>query len=93
MMGHHRVIRPCFKATLREDVCKELDKVHYLRVKIELENGRYFATTAGDQSTSILRTMIRSNAIAMLPHKLSVVPAGEDVDVHLIRGDIAMLEK
>ncbi len=93
MMGHHRVTRPRFKATLREDASKKPDKIKYLRVRIELENGRYFASTAGDQSTSMLRTMIRANAIAVLPKGRSVVAAGEEVDVHLIRGDAAMLEK
>ena len=93
MMGHHRVIKPCFKATLREDVSKKPGKAQFLRVRIELENGRYFATTAGDQSTGMLRTMIRANAIAVLPKEFSVLAAGQEVDVHLMRGDVAMLEK
>lgn len=91
MMGHCRVIRPCFKATLREDTYKKPGKVLFLRVRIELENGRYFVTTAGDQSTGILRTMIKANAIAVLPKELAVVAAGEEVDVHLLRSDMAML--
>ena len=93
MMGHLRVLRPCFKATIKEEVSKKADRVVYLRARIELENGRYVVTSAGDQSTSILRTMINANAIAVLPEKTSLVAVGEVVDVYLIRNDIAMLEK
>jgi len=93
MMGHRQVIRPCFKATLREETHKKPGKVLFLRVRVELENGRLFAVTAGDQSTGILRTMIRANAIAVLPKELTVVSAGEEVDVHLLRYDIPLLEK
>jgi molybdopterin molybdotransferase len=92
MMGHRRVIKPYVKAVLREEARKKPGKVHFLRVRIEVEDGRYWATTSGDQNTGILRTMIRANAIAVLPKESSVVAAGTEVDVHLLRGDAAMLE-
>lgn len=93
MMGHRRVIKPYFKATLREEVCKKPGKVHFLRVRIEIENGRYFAVSSGNQNSGIQRTMIRANAIAVLPKELAVVAAGEEVDIHLLRGDISLPEK
>lgn len=92
MMGHRRVIKPYLKATLREEAHKKPGKVHFLRVRIEVEDGRYWATTSGDQNTGILRTMIRASAIAVLPKERTVVAAGEEVDVHLLRSDAAMLE-
>jgi len=45
------------------------------------------------RSACRLRTMLRANAVAMLPQEPSVVAAGEEVDVHLLRGDVAMLEE
>jgi molybdopterin molybdotransferase len=92
MMGHRRVIKPYVKAILREEARKKPGKVHFLRVRIEVEDGRYWATTSGDQNTGILRTMVRANAIAVLPKDRTVVAAGEEVDVHLLRSDAAMLE-
>ena len=92
MMGHQRVIKPYVKATLREEARKKPGKAHFLRVRVEVENGRYWATTSGDQNTGILKTMIRANGIAVLPKEKTVVAAGEEVDVHLLRGDVAMLE-
>jgi len=92
MMGHKRVIKPFIKAVLREKAIKKPGKVNFLRVRIEVENGRYWATTSGDQHTGILRTMVRANAIAVLPRDSVLVEAGEEVDVHLLRGDVGMLE-
>jgi molybdopterin molybdotransferase len=92
MMGHRRVIRPYVKATLRGEVRKKPGKVHFLRVRIEVENGVRWAIPAGDQHTGILRTMVRANAIAVLPKEKTVFADGEEVAVHLLRGDVEMLE-
>jgi molybdopterin molybdotransferase len=92
MMGHRRVIRPYVKAILRGEVRKKPGKVHFLRVRIELENGVRCAIPAGDQHTGILRTMVRANAIAVLPKEKTVFTDGEEVAVHLLRGDVEMLE-
>ena len=93
MMGLRRVIRPYVQATLRSEVRKKAGKVHFLRVKIEVENGRNWATSAGDQNTGILRTMLRTNGIAVLPKDKTVFSPGEEVAVHLLHGDVGMLEE
>ena len=93
MMGHRRVIKPYVQATLRTEVRKKAGKVHFLRVRIEVENGRYWAVSAGDQNTGILGTMLRANGIAVLPRDKTVFAAGEEVAVHLLHGDVGMLEE
>jgi len=93
MMGHRGVIKPYVRATLRGEVRKKPGKVHFLRVKIEVENGKYWATTAGDQNTGILGTMLRANGIAVLPKDKTVFSPGEEVEVHLLRSDTGMMEE
>ncbi|HEX9850283.1 gephyrin-like molybdotransferase Glp [Candidatus Deferrimicrobium sp.] len=93
MMGHRGVIKPYVKATLRDEVRKKPGKVHFLRVKIEVENGVNWATTAGDQNTGILGTMLRANGIAVLQKDKTVFSRGEEVAVHLLRSDVGMLEE
>lgn len=93
MMGHRRVIKPYVRATLRTEVRKKAGKVHFLRVRIEVENGMNFAVPAGDQNTGILRTMLRANGIAVLPKEKTVFSPGEEVAVHLLHGDVGMLEE
>ena len=93
MMGHRGVIKPYVQATLRSEVRKKPGRVHFIRVRIEMENGVHWATSAGDQNTGILGTMLRANGIAMLPKDKAVFSAGEVVSVHLLRGDVGMLEE
>jgi molybdopterin molybdotransferase len=93
MMGHRRVIKPYVRAVLRSEVRKKPGKMHFLRVRIEVENGVHWATSAGDQNTGILTTMVRANGIAALPKEKTVFSAGEEVPVHLIRGDVGMTEE
>ena len=92
MMGHRRVIRPYVTSTLRQEVRKKPGKVNFLRVRVEVENDRYIADTAGDQKTSILRTMVNANGIAVLPKEATAFPAGTEVKVHLLDREMEMLE-
>ena len=92
MMGHRGVFRPFVRAVLREDARKKAGKLNFLRVQVELVDGRYLASASGNQHTGILRTMVRANALAVLPAEASLVPAGTEVDVHLLRDDQFMLE-
>jgi len=93
MMGHRRVIKPYVQATLRGEVHKKPGRVHFVRVRIEVENGVHWATSAGDQNTGILGTMLRANGIAVLPKEKTVFSPGEEVAVHLLHGDVGMLEE
>jgi molybdopterin molybdotransferase len=93
MMGHRRVVRPFVKATLKEDARKKPGKVNFIRVRVEIKEGRYIASTAGDQHTGILRTMVNANGLAVLPQEASFLPAGTEVDLQILREEIAMLEK
>ena len=83
MMGRTRVVRPLVKATLVGEARKKPGKVHFLRVGIEVRGGEYFATSAGDQNTGILRTMVLADALAVLPADRTSFAAGEKVDLLL----------
>jgi molybdopterin molybdotransferase len=93
MMGHRRVVKPYVQATLRGEVRKKPGKVHFLRVRIEVENGIHWATSAGDQNTGILKTLLRANGIAVLPKEKTIIAAGDEVAVHLLRSDVGMMEE
>ncbi|MBT1076178.1 molybdopterin molybdotransferase MoeA [Geobacter grbiciae] len=93
MMGYRRVVRPFVKAILREDAKKKPGKVNFLRVQVTVQEGRFVASTAGDQHTGILRTMVRANGLALLPLEASIVHAGSEVDLMLLRDDVTMLER
>ena len=84
MMGRKKAVRPLVKATLTGEVRKKAGKVNFLRVGIEVRDGRYFVASSGDQNTGILRTMVLADALAVLPADRTSFAAGEKVDVFLL---------
>jgi molybdopterin molybdotransferase len=92
MMGHRRVIKPFVKAVLQSKARKKPGKINFLRVKLTSENGKYLAFSSGDQNTGILKTMLMADAIAMLPADRTEFSPGEEVDVHILSGNVEMLE-
>jgi molybdopterin molybdotransferase len=91
MMGHQRVVRPFVKGVLKEDTKKKPGKVNFIRVRVTIEDGRYTASTAGDQHTGILRTMVCANGLAVLPREATFLPAGTEVDLQILRDEVTML--
>ncbi|MEN8729739.1 MAG: molybdopterin-binding protein, partial [Desulfuromonadales bacterium] len=84
MMGHQRVIKPLVRAVMTETFTKKPGRVQFLRVRVVNDGGRLLASSAGDQNTGILLTLLRANGIAVLPAELEQVNTGEEIDVHLI---------
>jgi molybdopterin molybdotransferase len=82
MQGRQRVLRPLFKAILRDEQSKKPGKVQIIRLRLEKEGGRWYATSAGNQQTAILKTMVDAQAIAVLPAESTRFAAGDEVDVH-----------
>jgi len=93
MMGHRRVIKPLVKVILQNDARKKPGKINFLRVRLRYENGRYLAYSSGDQNTGILKTMLLADAIAVLPADRISFSPGEELDAHLISGNVDMLEE
>jgi molybdopterin molybdotransferase len=91
-MGHKRVLKPFIKAVLQNEARKKPGKINFLRVRLKSESGRYLAYSSGDQNTGILKTMLMADAMAMLPADRTTFTAGEEVDVHILSGNVEMLE-
>ena len=90
MQGHQRVLRPLFKVVLREALKKKQGKVQIVRLRLEKEGGRWYASSAGNQQTAILKTMVDAQAIAVLPAESTAFAAGEEVQVHFYGNHIEM---
>lgn len=93
MMGHRRVIKPLIEATLLTDLTKKrLGVLNFQRVSIEVRDGKYLASCSGDQNTGILKTMVRADALALLPEDRDHFTAGDQVKIHLLGSNADMLE-
>ena len=92
MQGHRLVLRPLFKAVLREGLTKKPGKINIVRVRLEKDGERWFASSAGNQQTAILKTMINAQALAVLPAESSHFAAGDEVNVHFYGSHIELVE-
>jgi molybdopterin molybdotransferase len=84
LQGVTPALRPLARAQLAEPVRKRHARVQFLRVQVRSEAGRLVASSAGDQNTGILSTMVRANGIAVLPAERERFEAGDEVDVLLL---------
>ena len=90
MQGYQKVLQPLFKAVLRGPLSKKPGKVQIVRLHLEKERGCWYATSAGNQQTAILKTMVDAQAIAVLPAESSHFAAGDEVDVHFYGNHIEL---
>jgi molybdopterin molybdotransferase len=85
MMGHTRIFRPVAQAVLVEGFEKPRGRMYLVRVTLEERDGELFARLTGEQSSAVLLSMVRADALAMIPADSSGVPAGGRVAVQLLR--------
>ncbi|MBK9968988.1 MAG: molybdopterin molybdotransferase MoeA [Holophagales bacterium] len=86
LMGHARLLRPettgVFEGAFRKSV--QDGKVHLIRVRARREDGRLVVAPSGPQGSGILSSMLRSNALALVPADALALKTGDEVPVHLI---------
>lgn len=86
MMGHGRLLRPEVAAVFEGSFRKSAPdgKVHLVRVRARREGGRVLVSPSGPQGSGILSSMLRSNALALVPGDVNALKPGDEVTVHLI---------
>ena len=86
LMGHGKLLRPeatgVFEGSFRKTV--QDGKVHLIRVRARREDGRLVVAPSGPQGSGILSSMLRSNALALVPADALSLKAGDEVQVHLV---------
>ena len=92
MMGHKETVKPLFPAVLQGELRKKKGQTQLMRVRLEYSGGKYLALSAGKQDTGLVRTMMEANAVAVLPAEREFFATGEEVQVHLLGGEVGMTE-
>ncbi len=91
MMGHHTVLKTLHRATLTEPIKKKPGRLQILRVSINIDqDGEMLVSSAGDQNTGILRTLVNARGIALLAAERDFFAAGEKIDIHLFGASTAL---
>ena len=84
MMGHQRVLNPFVPAILASDVHKRPGHARLLRVRLEQREGMLWAWSAGKQDTGVQKTLLRADALALLPEDRISFSAGEAMSVQML---------
>lgn len=92
VMGYKRILRPCVRAVLQENVSKRPGRVKLLRVRLESGKGTIKAFSSGDQSTGMLKTLNRADGIAVLSAERTSFAPGDEVEVHVMSSNAVMRE-
>jgi molybdopterin molybdotransferase len=92
MMGHTKVLRRTVPGFLQGCLRKKPGRLSFLRVHVTVEGGRYLVGSPADQSTGILKTTLKANALALLPADRSEYRAGDQVELQIIDPTLEMEE-
>jgi molybdopterin molybdotransferase len=84
MMGHLNLFRPLIEAELAEEIKMKGDRLHLVRCKLFEKDGVMFASTAGNQSSGALRSMILADGLMILPPDKTPFTAGSRVRVQIL---------
>ncbi|MDX2478743.1 MAG: molybdopterin molybdotransferase MoeA [Desulfuromusa sp.] len=91
MMGHRTVLKTLHRATLTEPIKKKVGRLQILRVAVSInQDGEMLVSSAGDQNTGILRTLVNAQGIALLAAERDFYAAGEKIDIHLLGATTAL---
>jgi molybdopterin molybdotransferase len=85
MLGRPDWERPTLRAIVRERVHNTDSRRFYGRcVVTQGEDGRWYADLTGPQGSNILTGMSIANALTVIPEDVSVVEAGEEIEVMML---------
>jgi molybdopterin molybdotransferase len=84
-MGKRDWRRPFVKAIAEDRIVNEDDpRVFLARCFVTERRGKYYASLTGAQGSGILTSMMRANALTLIPADVDVVEAGEEIDVLML---------
>jgi molybdopterin molybdotransferase len=87
LAGHRALFRPRVDAVLGERLRKAPGRMHLVRVRLERRDGRVVATTTGNQSSGVLRSMALAQGLLVFPAEASELPEGAVVPVQVLDED------
>ena len=83
MAGHTRLARPQVTATLTDTIHSD-GRESYVRAVVQQKAGEYMATTTGSQGSHIMTSLVKANALLIVPEGVKMVAAGEQLQAWMI---------
>ena len=85
MLGARELLRPVSRAVLTERITKPAGRLHLVRVRLRLEDGRLLATPTGRQGSHIQTSLLGCDGLARFDIDLTVLETGDEVEVEVWR--------
>lgn len=79
MQGARHWERPTVEATLMDNIPHKDDRRHFVRVRLIWQAGEYHAYLTGAQGSGVLSSMVKANALAIIPEDWDHAPVGARV--------------
>lgn len=86
MLGHARQYRRTVQARLMQPLKHRPGNLEFVRVVLSRDESGYLATPTGSQSSGVLLSMARADALLVVPNESKGLAAGEVATVQLLDG-------
>ena len=83
MAGRTDWERPLLNVTIQESLSSD-GRESYLRAVVSKENGQYVATTTGDQGSHIMTSLVKANALIIVPEGVTQVNTGDTLQAWMV---------
>jgi molybdopterin molybdotransferase len=87
MLGHTALFRRPIPARVAETITISAPLTHFLRAELRMERDGYVATLTGPQGSGLLSSMVKADALLIIPPERPRIEAGEIVEALLLRDD------
>lgn len=84
LMGRQDLFRPLVKAVLTRHIKKRVGRREYQRGLIEVRQGKFYVSSAGDQGSGNLQAILSANCFIILPEEVTLIESGQEVSVEII---------
>lgn len=82
--GHGAWFRPVVRARLTETLTKKAGRLHFVRVRLDRKGERIEASSTGNQSSGVLRSMTLAQGLMVFPAEATEMRADSEVSVQVI---------
>ncbi|MGQ9518029.1 MAG: molybdopterin-binding protein [Anaerolineae bacterium] len=84
MQGRRAWRRPHVQVIVDEDIKNTSGRRHFIRAIVTGQGDQYYARTTGDQGSGILTSMVKANALLIIPEDQRLVRKGELVTAEML---------
>jgi molybdopterin molybdotransferase len=84
MMGHRALFRTTLRARLTQPLDKKAGRLHFVRVRLERRGDEILATSTGNQSSGVLRSLTQAQGLLVFPAEATHLAEGESAVVQVV---------